>query len=100
MTTFHQINSRVPEDYGPERVRCSYARMVEVFGEPNSTDDPYKTDVAWDVASPVGRVHIYNYKNGPAYNGEGSIEDIDRYSIQGESAEAVFAAVRAAEVQP
>ncbi len=95
-TTFAQTTDRVAENYGPEHVDVPYARMVEVFGEPNSEDDPSKTDVAWDVTSPAGAVHIYNYKNGPAYNGEGTIEEIDSFSVQGESEAAVLAAVAAA----
>jgi hypothetical protein len=94
---FTQISEHVAENYGPAHVEAGYPAMVRAFGSPNSHDDDSKTDVAWDVRSPAGAVHIYNYKNGPAYTREGTIHDIFGFSIQGESEAAVRAAVQAAQ---
>jgi hypothetical protein len=92
---FEQITGDVSERYGPVRVDTTYSEMVATFGPPNSTDDDTKTDVAWDVLSSAGAVHIYNYKNGPAYEGRGTIAGIRGFSVQGESEAAVAAAVAA-----
>lgn len=89
---FEQIQGPVDEYFGPVRVPVGYPLLVATFGEPNSSDDPSKTDVAWDVKSPVGAVHIYNYKNGPAYTGRGRVEDIVGFSFQGTSETAINAA--------
>jgi hypothetical protein len=69
-------------------IEAPYAALVAVLGEPhkntdaNYPDDDYKTDVCWSVRSSTGAiVTIWNYKNGPAYNGgEGSIEELDYFS--------------------
>jgi len=94
---FTQYTGSVNEAYGPLHADVSYAAMVIAFGEPNSYDDPDKVDVAWDLECEDGKVHIYNYKNGPAYNnGRGRIEDIGTFSIQGENSGAVGRALIAA----
>lgn len=86
---YKPIGEMVPESHGPERFSIQYSVLVEKYGEPNSTDDDYKVDASWDLGSPFGRVHVYNYCNGPTYTGEGAIEDIDAWSVQGESEQAV-----------
>lgn len=89
----------IPEVAGPRYIEAPYRAMVMAFGEPNSTDDPIKTDVAWDLQTPHGRVHVYNYKNGPAYNGPGcmGLDAIHAFSAQGESIAALRGVERAAE---
>jgi hypothetical protein len=95
---FEQIADQVNERFGPLRVETNYDTMVATFGPPNSSDDPYKTDVAWDVRGPDGAVHIYNYKNGPAYQGAPfTLADIYEFSVQGESEAAVRSAAAAVE---
>lgn len=72
-------------------IEAPFATVRAVLGEPwyrtdpNYPDDDYKTDVCWCVRStenPTAIVTVWNYKNGPAYNGgEGSIEEIDYFSV-------------------
>jgi hypothetical protein len=72
-------------------IDAPYTALVAALGEPhkstepNYPDDDYKTDVCWGVCStenPRAMLAIWNYKNGPAYNGgRGNIEDIDYFSV-------------------
>lgn len=89
--TFTATTAEVPEHYGPVQITVPYPEMVARYGKPNSTDDDTKTDVAWDLADVPHWVHVYNYKNGPAYTGQGTIDEISAYSVQGTSKEAVDA---------
>ena len=63
----------------------SYTKVVEVLGEPNCQDDPHKVDVAWAVEEVDGdrKLGVWNYKNGPAWTGKGTTEDICEFSIGG-----------------
>ena len=85
--TFEPTLNNVTENYGPARLDATYRHMIELFGQPNSADDPYKTDVAWNLQDTEtgDMVHVYNYKNGPNYTGEGTVEEIDSFSVQGTS---------------
>lgn len=52
-------------------VTAPYSKLVEVFGNPTSNGDQYKTDVEWILAFNDGTVAtIYNWKNGPNYCGD------------------------------
>ena len=77
----------------PEHVGISYGAVVALVGEPNSSDDETKTDVAWDLECDYGRVHVYNYKNGPAYGATESVADIFGFSLRGDTQAAVDAFV-------
>ena len=80
-------------------INISYSDMVELFGEPTDGDG-YKVDVEWVMYFDDSPVTIYNYKDGPNYNGDQvfeyddcypNIEDKDRdWHIGGEGPEAVM----------
>lgn len=54
------------------RIEETYARLVEVFGEPNCDGDEYKVQKEWVIEFDDGTIAtIYDYKEGDAYNGEG-----------------------------
>lgn len=66
--------------YEPDPVRwrhlvgemvTTYARLVELFGEPiEAVRDPEKSDAAWAIQFEDGSVaDIYNYKDGRVYLG-------------------------------
>ena len=94
-TLFTPTEEYPNEAFGPGRIQCTVETMIALFGEPNAEDDPNKTDVAWNLTSDAGTVHIYNYKNGPAYLGEGTtLADITVFSVQGENERAVTALVQ------
>lgn len=62
-----------------------YSELVEQLGEPNREDDPHKVDASWGLEHSDGRIiFVWNYKNGPAYTGKGTIEDIDVWSYDGD----------------
>ena len=51
-------------------IEADYFDLVEVFGEPTSEGDGYKSDAEWEVKFDDGTVAtIYNYKNGKNYCG-------------------------------
>ncbi len=74
-------------------VSIGYPALVETLGEPwkndpvgknpEYPDDNYKTDVSWGLKhAEGGRLYVWNYKNGPAYNGgDGKVEDVDSFSF-------------------
>lgn len=51
-------------------VTATYAEVEAVFGKPNCQGDEYKVDIEWEISTPYSRATIYNYKDGPNYNGE------------------------------
>ena len=66
----------------------TYARLVEVFGEPNSGNDGYKTDAEWTIKFPDCTIaSIYNYKDGKNYEGADglAVEDITEWHIGGKT---------------
>jgi hypothetical protein len=67
-------------DYLPP---IKYSTLVQIFGEPNSDGDGYKVDAEWELKVDGKYASIYNYKNGPNYTNEGSIEDIIDWHIGG-----------------
>ena len=66
-------------------VEVSYKDLVNLFGEPNSEGDNYKTDAEWTIMTPDGVATIYNYKDGHNYNGEegSDVWDITDWHIGG-----------------
>jgi len=64
-----------------------YHRIVEIFGEPNSSGDGYKVDIEWVIDTPYGVATIYNYKDGKAYLGNRGLEiqDITDWHIGGKN---------------
>jgi hypothetical protein len=72
-----------------QSLTAPYDDLVELLGEPHKNgepdypDDGYKTDVCWGIRGDNGaEIIIWNYKNGPAYNGgEGDIKDINYWSV-------------------
>lgn len=82
-------DDHVRENHGPYTITVTYDQMVAFFGEPNSVDDGAKVDAAWDLEHPhlKGRVHVYNWKNGPAYHGHGTgltVHHIAEFNYQAE----------------
>jgi|7_EtaG_2_1085326.scaffolds.fasta_scaffold163101_3 hypothetical protein len=55
--------------HGHGSVDVEYKRIVELFGEPNSEGDDYKTDAEWQFSTPFGVATLYNWKDGKNYNG-------------------------------
>lgn len=72
---------------------CSYARIVEIFGEPNTATDEYKTDAEWTIKFPDCTIaSIYNYKNGKNYEGDDglAVEDITEWNVGGKTEKAIM----------
>lgn len=64
-------------------ITTTYAKLVELFGEPSKNSGDGKTDVNWKVEFENGEVaNIYNYKNGVKY-GNPNIETITEWTIGG-----------------
>jgi hypothetical protein len=64
----------------------TYARLVEVFGEPSHDGDGYKTDAEWTLTDEKGNVvTIYNWKDGPNYCGRDGtpVEEIYEWHVGG-----------------
>ena len=63
-----------------------YEEIVRKLGVPHVDDDPGRVDASWHVVDEeTGReLAIWNYKNGPAYTGEGSVQDITYWSAWGD----------------
>jgi hypothetical protein len=73
-------------------IRMPYARLVELFGEPNKGDG-YKTDAEWTLTIEGDHIAtIYNWKDGPAYNGTAGtpVEKIDHWHVGGKRREALW----------
>jgi hypothetical protein len=61
----------------------TYAKLVELFGEPRKASGDGKTDAEWKIEFENGDVaSIYNYKNGAKY-GNPNIETITEWNIGG-----------------
>jgi len=74
-------------------IDCSYVQLIQYFGKP-LRGDGHKTDAEWLIKTEEGTVAtIYNWKNGPAYNGKYGtpVERITRWNIGGHSKLAVHA---------
>lgn len=71
-------------------ISIPYSDLVKALWEPYKNeqrdfpDDNDKVDVCWGIKSAENENNIaliWNYKNGPAYTGSGTIEDINHYSV-------------------
>ncbi len=67
----------------------SYAKLVELLGEPNAGTDGYKTDAEWSIEFDGVPFSIYNYKDGKNYLGSDGldVEDIRDWHIGGSNKE-------------
>ena len=71
----------------------SYARIVEMFGEPSSQYDDFKSDAEWMIQFDDGEVAtIYNWKNGKNYCGPDAppVEDIREWNVGGKNNDVVL----------
>ena len=71
----------------------SYARIVEMFGEPSSQYDDFKSDAEWMIKFDDGEVAtIYNWKNGRNYCGPSAplVEDIREWNVGGKNTDVVL----------
>ena len=64
-----------------DEVSASYGLLVRRLGDPSLDGDGYKVDTEWVIKTPFGIATLYNYKNGPSYTGEGSVENISQWHI-------------------
>ena len=64
-------------------IAASYDSLERALGKPHAGESgDRKTDCEWAFILPSDVVFtIYNYKDGPAYLGKGSIDDITEWSI-------------------
>ena len=70
-------------------ITTTYAKLVELFGEPSKNSGDGKMDVNWKIEFENGTVaSIYNYKNGVKY-GNSDIESITEWTIGGYKSECV-----------
>ena len=70
-------------------VNAHYHQLVEMFGEPYTNPDNYKTDVEWIVSTPHGPATIYNYKNGYSYLRKSglTLEEMNGWHVGGKNGE-------------
>lgn len=68
-------------------IKTQYDHLVELFGEPYTDPDNYKTDVEWIVSTPHGPATIYNYKNGYSYLGLSGLKlnEMDEWHVSGKN---------------
>ena len=65
-------------------ITATYAKLIEMFGEPTCDGDAYKVDAEWVIQFKNGNIMtIYNYKNGKNYDEEDGldVEDITDWHI-------------------
>ena len=78
----------------------TYEELTNIFGEPHvkrtaplDTQFDSKTDIEWHFIEERNGTDnvvftIYNWKNGPAYTGQGEVETITRWNVGGHNANA------------
>lgn len=68
-------------------VNVDYSTLVRVFGNPEGSIDPCKSDCAWDLNINGVVCTIYNYKDGKNYNGPSGLdkEYITEWHVGGRS---------------
>ena len=92
MVTSHQTPSRRARGTGLSAyLTIDYAVLCEQFGEPVIRTDQYKTDAEWHVSINKHFVTIYNYKNGPAYGVDTTINQIDHWHVGSRDQESISA---------
>ena len=55
-------------------IHIGFYDLVDMFGEPEDVSSTGKSDVQWAIEIDGVVATIYNWKNGPAYTGDDSIE--------------------------
>ena len=55
-------------------IHIGFYDLVDIFGDPEDVSSTGKSDVQWSIEIDGVVATIYNWKNGPAYTGDDSIE--------------------------
>ena len=78
-------------------IHLSFQDLVDIFGQPEDVSSTGKSDVQWAIEESGVVATIYNWKNGPAYTGDDSIEveRIHDWNIGGHSQSAVMIVLNA-----
>lgn len=78
-------------------IHLSFQDLVDIFGQPEDISSTGKSDVQWAIEIDGVVATIYNWKNGPAYTGDDSIEveRIHEWNIGGHSQSAVMIVLNA-----
>ena len=78
-------------------IHLSFQDLVDIFGQPEDISSTGKSDVQWAIEIDGVVATIYNWKNGPAYTGDDSIEveRIRDWNIGGHSQSAVMIVLNA-----
>lgn len=78
-------------------IHLSFQDLVDIFGQPEDVSSTGKSDVQWAIEIDGVVATIYNWKNGPAYTGDDSIEveRIHEWNIGGHSQSAVMIVLNA-----
>jgi len=78
-------------------IHLSFQDLVDIFGEPEDVSSTGKSDVEWAIEIDGVVATIYNWKDGPAYTGDDSIEveRIQDWHIGGHSQSAVMIVLNA-----
>ena len=78
-------------------IHLSFQDLVDIFGQPEDISSTGKSDVQWEIEIDGVVATIYNWKNGPAYTGDDSIEveRIHDWNIGGHSQSAVMIVLNA-----
>ena len=79
------IQVELPNDHSCFRrgalLDVAYSDLVATLGKPNVDNDAGKVDAGWCVRHADGRMlTVWNFKNGPAYLGEGAVGDVTDWS--------------------
>ena len=78
-------------------IHIGFYDLVDMFGEPEDVSSTGKSDVQWAIEIDGVVATIYNWKDGPAYTGDDSIEveRIHEWNIGGHSQSAVMIVLNA-----
>ena len=77
-------------------IHIGFYDLVDIFGDPEDVSSTGKSDVQWSIEIDGVVATIYNWKNGPAYTGDDSIEveRIHDWNIGGHTKSAVSLVLR------
>ena len=77
-------------------IHIGFYDLVDIFGDPEDVSSTGKSDVQWSIEIDGVVASIYNWKNGPAYTGDDSIEveRIHDWNIGGHTQSAVSLVLR------
>lgn len=91
---FFQTEDGINGTHLQGEVSVSYARLVEVFGEPNCDGDGYKVQKEWAIKFKDGTIAtIYDWKEGDNYNGPGQgthYTKVENWHVGGHQRTALF----------